>query len=115
MGTSVTSQTVIAPMPRRYKPRRPRPNTKLTPAECNAYRARIFAIGQTQEWAALKIGKQPGPFSRWIRGEFASAPNRKKLDALLAREEAKRGLSAHHHPVIGREQAALLGAARRRA
>jgi hypothetical protein len=66
-----------------------RPNNRLTIGEGTAYRRRLMALRKTQEWAALKIGKKPGPFSRWIRGEFASAPNRKKLDALLAREEAK--------------------------
>jgi hypothetical protein len=68
-------------------------NTRLTVDEGAAYRRRFAALGKTQEWAALKIGKKPGPFSRWIRGEYASAPIRKKLDALLAREERKRAES----------------------
>jgi hypothetical protein len=78
--TTVTPETL---------PPIPRFNNRLTGGESTAYRRRIGALGKTQEWAALKIGKKPGPFSRWIRGEFASAPNRKKLDTLLAREEAK--------------------------
>ena len=34
--------------------------------------------------------KDPGLFSRWLRGELSSEPMRLKLEALLAREEAKR-------------------------
>jgi hypothetical protein len=69
----------------------PRRNNRLKPAESNAYRTRLFALDLTQNDAARMMRVKSGPFSRWIRGEYTSARNRKKLDTLLAREEAKRG------------------------
>jgi hypothetical protein len=90
----------------------PRLNNRLTFEEGTEYRRRLIALGKTQEWAALKIGKKPGPFSRWIRGEFASMPNRKKLDALLAREEAKRGLSPPTFPLGKRNRVGLYSGGR---
>lgn len=84
----------LAPMPRR--------NKRLTIPESNAYRARLIALGLTQNDAAGKIREKSGPFSRWIRGEYTSAPIRKKLDALLARLEAKR--DAATPPAGGRLQ-----------
>lgn len=85
----------LAPMERR--------SNRLTPAEGNAYRRRLFALGLTQNAAAKKIRVKSGPFSTWIRGGYTSARNRKKLDALLAREESKQSV-----PAVARPRAAAV-------
>jgi len=85
MGTTPSTATVIHPMPKSHK--------RITAEQTNAYRARIFALGWTQNEAARRIKKDQGLFGRWLRGELASEPMRKRLDALLAREEAKHGLA----------------------
>lgn len=82
----------------------PRQNNLLHLDESEAYRSRIVALGWTQNEAARRIKKDAGLFSRWITGKVSSAPMRKKLDMLLAREEAKRGLA---------EPAVALGGRRR--
>jgi len=68
----------------------PRANKRLVPVQTNAFRSRIFALNWTQNECARRMKKDPGLFSRWLRGELSSEPMRLKLEALLAREEAKR-------------------------
>lgn len=65
------------------------PSKKLLVKESTAYRRRIKALGWSQNEAARQIGKAPGLFSRWMRGEFSSRIIREALDARLAEAEAE--------------------------
>jgi len=65
-----------------------KPSKPLLVKETHMYRRRIKALGWSQNEAARQIGKAPGLFSRWMRGEFSSAPIRLALDARLAEAEA---------------------------
>lgn len=64
------------------------PSKPLLVKERLAYRRRIKALGWSQNEAARQIGKAQGLFSRWMCGEFSSAPIRLALDARLAEAEA---------------------------
>jgi transcriptional regulator with XRE-family HTH domain len=55
--------------------------------EAQAYRRRFKALGWSQNEAARQIKRSHGLFSRWLRGEFSSAPIRRALDARLAEVE----------------------------
>ena len=67
----------------------PNPSKPLLVKETLVYRRRIKALGWSQNEAARQIGKAPGLFSRWMRGEFSSAPIRLALDARLDAVEAE--------------------------
>lgn len=78
-------------------PQAPNPSKPCTSRERDAYRRRIRALGWTQNEAARRIGKDPGLFSRWLRGALASAVIRGRIDAALAEAEAaKDGQEAAH-------------------
>lgn len=63
------------------------PSKPLTQKEARALRRRIKNMGWSQNEAARQIGKAPGLFSRWLRGEFSSAPIRLAIAARLAEVE----------------------------
>ena len=60
------------------------PSKPVTARERRQYLRAFRARGWSQNRAAGAIGKNPGHFSKWLRGEFASAPMRLALDAILA-------------------------------
>jgi len=60
-----------------------RASKRLTQRERTLYLRAFRVRGWTQNEAARRIGKDPGLFSRWMRGEFSSAVIRQRLCALL--------------------------------
>lgn len=66
-----------------------KPSRRLLVKECQAYRRRIRRLGWSQNEAARQIGRAPGLLSRWLRGEYSSAPMRQALDARLLEAEGQ--------------------------
>lgn len=56
---------------------------KVTRTERRAYLAQFRLRGWSQNEAARQISKDPGLFSRWLRGELASSIIRARLEAAL--------------------------------
>lgn len=67
---------------------------RVIPEERARYLLRINALGWSQNEAARRIKRDPGHFSRWLRGEMPSLKVRALLDAVLARAEARQAKTA---------------------
>lgn len=61
---------------------------RVTTAERHRYKARIYALGYTQEQAAIAIGLSSPELSRWLRGHIASDMIRQRFVTWLERREA---------------------------
>ncbi len=57
---------------------------KVTKTERRAYLISFRRRGWSQNEAARRIGKDPGLFSRWLRGDLASSVIRQLIDRELA-------------------------------
>jgi hypothetical protein len=60
-----------------------RPSNKVTRSERRGYLAQFRLRGWSQNEAARQIGKDPGLFSRWLRGELTSSIIRVKVHEVL--------------------------------
>lgn len=70
-----------------------------TPSELHTKRAELIArtaaLGWTQNDVARRIGRNPGTYSRVLRGLITSAPVWIKAEQVIAREERRRSASVN--------------------